>query len=305
MPSRRGTRGGQAAPALTPHERAYTDLGRLAEATYRLAGDVLAFDDTTLARISAAPGVAERIASLAQSAEVLARTLAKERADYLSGQLKRLRVAPTARGLKINVGSGGHPLKRWINIDLLPPAQLALNLRWGLPFRDGSAIVVFMSHVLEHFYYPNEALAIMKEIRRVLQPAGRVRVVVPDIEKWLVAYAAGDAAFFRSRKKVWPKASSGTRLEQLLLYTGSGKGAHPTYFFGHKAGYDFETLHTLLKRAGFVDIERSDFMTSRYKVLRIDNHSSVAGASFAGGRYSLFVEAAVPAGMTDPRVGGS
>lgn len=291
MPSRSGTRRRQSTPARSSQERAYTDLGRLAAATYVLAGDVLAFDDATLDKISEDPGVAERIESLAHGAEALAKTLAKQRGEYVSAQLKRLGIAPKARGLKINIGSGRHPMKGWINIDLLPPAELALNLRWGLPFRNGCASVVFMSHVLEHFYYPNEALAILKEIRRVLQPAGRVRLVVPDIEKWLVAYARGDAAFFRSRKKIWPKASSGTRLEQLLLYTGSGKGAHPTYFFGHKGGYDFETLRGLLKRAGLVDIERSDFMASRCKALRIDKHSAVADASFEGGRYSLFVEA--------------
>jgi predicted SAM-dependent methyltransferase len=274
--------------------QAYEELGRLANAAYLLAGEVLAFDEATITTIADGSMPAfDRISTLARDADRLIAAFAKRREAYVAAQLKQLRIGKRVRGLQLNVGSGPFAMKNWLNVDL-PPAQLGINLRWGLPLPDGCARVAFMSHVLEHFYYPGEALALLKELRRVLEPGGRLRIVVPDIEKWLVAYATNDAKFFASRKKVWKKASRGTRLEQLLLYTGSGHGAHPSYFFGHKGGYDYETLRRLLRRARFVDIERSDYQASRHKALRVDNHSAVADASFQGGHYSLFVEASAP-----------
>ena len=274
---------------------AYVNLGRLAEAAYTLAGEVMGYDEQTLAAIESAEATPalDEIDHLAREAERLVRAFAQQRADYVTAQLRKLGITNRTRGLKLNIGAGRFPLKGWFNVDL-PPAPLGINLRWGLPLPSGSATHVFMSHVLEHFYYPEEALSILKEIRRVLAPGGRARLVVPDIEKWLVAYASGDKNFFAARKKVWPRSSTGTRLEQLLLYVGSGKGAHPSFFFGHKAGYDYETLHKLFRRAGFVDVVRSEFMGSADKALRVDDHSAVADASFERGHYSLFIEGSAP-----------
>ena len=279
-------------PKSDPQLDAYIQLGELAEAAYTLAGEVMAFDASTLQRIRgrSTSSALKDIAGLSAEAQKLVQLFRHQRAEYVAAQLQRLRLKGK-RGLKVNIGAGRFPLKGWLNVDL-PPAQLGLNLRWGLPFADGSVKYVFMSHVLEHFYYPKEALGILREIRRVLEPSGRLRVVVPDIEKWLVAYATGDRGFFAARKKVWPRSSRGTRLEQLLLYTGSGRGGSPGFFFGHKGGYDYETLQRLLRRAGFTDITRSDFMASSFAPLRVDDHSAVADASFESGRYSLFVEAA-------------
>lgn len=253
----------------------------------------MAFDRAAVERIpgTSQPTALKEIAALSDAARQLVRAFRNERARYVAAQLQRLPKLHGTRPLKVNIGAGRFPLKGWLNVDL-PPAQLGINLRWGLPLRDGSVSYAFMSHVLEHFYYPREALGILREIRRVLRPGGQVRIVVPDIEKWLVAYATNDAGFFTARKKAWPKSSHGTRLEQLLLYTGSGRGGAPSFFFGHKGGYDYETLRRLLRRAGFDHVVRSDYMKSAHAALRVDDHSAVADASFDGGRYSLFVEAA-------------
>lgn len=164
-----------------------------------------------------------------------------------------------------------------------------MDLRWGLPFHDRSVAFVFLSHTLEHFSYPREALAVVKDIQRVLQPGGILRVVVPDIEKCLRAYVENDLEFFASRRKTWtwwPERS--TKLEDFLAYAGAGARFG---LRGHKFGYDYETLRHLLMSAGFCKVERSDYMKSRHEVLRIDNASKIAGATYGNRYYSLFVEA--------------
>jgi predicted SAM-dependent methyltransferase len=171
---------------------------------------------------------------------------------------------------------------------------LATNVLWGLPFVDGSVSRVFLSHLLEHLFYPNDVQPFLAELQRVLAPGGRIRVVVPDIEQCLRAYAGNDDEFFRERREHWPGGdAASTRLEHFLAYAGAGPD--PAHIFqAHKFGYDFETLARALARAGFVEIERSGYMQSRDVELRVDENSEVAGAVHGGRHYSLFVEAIKP-----------
>ena len=205
-------------------------------------------------------------------------------------QLAALGLTRQSRCLKLHLGAADSPLPGWVNIDHWP-AQLAMDLRWGLPFAKGAARAVYLCHVLEHCYYPDEALAVMADIHRVLARDGVARIVVPDIEQCLRAYVRRDRRFFAARRAQWPWwPPSSTRLESFLGY--AGVGASPDAFVNsHKFGYDYETLQALLRRAGFRRIERSAFMRSRDPLLRIDDASRVAGAKCGRQYYSLFVEA--------------
>jgi predicted SAM-dependent methyltransferase len=216
--------------------------------------------------------------------------LEKEREPYLQSQLSRLNISPSSRGLKLHLGSGASRVEGWLNVDM-PPADVAMHLSWRLPFADDSAEYVYLAHVFEHLYYKEEALNLLREIHRVLAPQGLLRVVVPDIEKCIRAYASGDQAFFETRKRYWSySAECETPLEHFLEYAGAG--IKPGDFWGHKYGYDFETLAALLRAAGFTHIERSEYMKSRHNALRIDEASEAAGFKYQDTYYSLFVEAA-------------
>ncbi len=279
-------------PAEAGTALAWNHLVSLARLTHAVASDLLAFGPEAHARIAEESGVpvTSRIEALLAGMEALRSELALRRAGHLSSQLEQLGIDRSATGLKLHLGAGTSRLPGWINIDA-HPAELAMNLNWGLPFADGSADYVFFSHTLEHLYYPEEALAGVKEIRRVLSPSGTLRVIVPDIEKCIEAYVNQDAGFYASRAKTWWWWSkSETRLEDFLAYAGAGP--RPGSFFeSHKFGYDFETLRHLLRKAGFGQVERSEFMQSSDPVLRIDHASTVAGARYGERYYSLFVEA--------------
>lgn len=83
----------------------------------------------------------------------------------------------------VNIGCGRvwHPY--WINLDHQPtsPEVRPFDIRKPLPFEDGSVDAVYASHVLEHLDR-EEGLGLLRECRRVLKPAGIVRIVVPDLE---------------------------------------------------------------------------------------------------------------------------
>jgi predicted SAM-dependent methyltransferase len=250
----------------------------------KISGDVAAFGPKLDADFSLIWPLVKCLAALERvSAEMLRR-----RSEYVDSQLHRIGVTRETTGLRLHLGAGQYPLEGWINIDRYP-AQLGMDLNWGLPFADGSVDYVFFSHTLEHFYYPGEALAILKEIRRVLSGSGKVRIVVPDMGKCLKAYAEDDDDFFVSRRRVWTWWPKGEiRLVETLGYAGAGASSVDS---NHKFGYDFVTLRSLLIQAGFAQIEQSEYMRSQDPILRLDDASLIAGATFKGGYYSLFVEA--------------
>ena len=232
-------------------------------------------------------GLEARLQSALAGLTAVQQAIGSRAGRWVATQVDRLDLPVT--DLSLNIGSGSRCIDGWVNIDAWP-APLAMDLRWGLPFEDERAARVYMSHVLEHMYYPNEAVALLREVRRILRPGGRIRLIVPDIEASIAAYASGDRRFFEGRRDLWPHWKINTRLESFLGFAGAGP--HPGMFGdAHKWGYDFETAAHLLRQTGFRDVQRSTFQGSHDPVLRIDETSHWAGGNVDGRYYSLFIEA--------------
>ena len=152
--------------------------------------------------------------------------------------------------LLINLGAGALQDSRWINVDIEPKnGAYFADLRDPLPLRDGSVRHIHCEHFLEHleYFYAKKFLG---ECRRVLGDGGSMRIIVPDAEKYIRAYAAGDRAFFdRLRDLGNPGEPFRTPIEvinQMFDMCGS-----------HRFGWDFETLELAVREAGFARIERS------------------------------------------------
>jgi predicted SAM-dependent methyltransferase len=91
----------------------------------------------------------------------------------------------------LNVGCGDTVHPQWTNLDFQPlvPGVIACDVRRGLRFADGSFGVCYSSHLLEHLS-PAEADLLLREMYRVLRPAGVIRLVVPDLEQVVRDYLA-------------------------------------------------------------------------------------------------------------------
>jgi predicted SAM-dependent methyltransferase len=289
------------APAATaPSEsesllRTKNHLRLLARSLYDTACDLLSFGPYAESQLlnRTGSGIERRLMALLAAIDGLRTELTALRQPYVTPQIAALGLAATARDFKLHIGCGKHPLDGWVNIDVYP-APLAMNVLWGLPFASGSARYIFVSHLLEHLFFPRDVKPFLAELRRVLAPGGVVRIVVPDIEQCIEAYVNNDRNFFGSRREAWPWwPENPTRLEDFLAYAGAG--AEPAYLFeSHKYGYDFETLARVLADAGFIDIERSNYMASRHEALQVDHASAVAKATYGERHYSLFVDAKNP-----------
>jgi SAM-dependent methyltransferase len=271
-------------------------LRLLARSIYDLACDVLGLGPEVAERALADQtgiGLERRLMAALASLDGLRNELLPPRRSRMQAQLATLGVGPASKDLQLHIGCGTGHLPGWINIDV-DPAPLAMNALWGLPFADRSVSRVFVSHMLEHLFFPRDVLFFLGELKRVMAPGGVARIVVPDIGQCIAAYESNDRSFFASRRETWSWwPENATRLQDFLNYAGAGP--EPAHLFeAHKYGYDFETLAKVLREAGFERIRESEYMRSEDPALLVDDISAVASASYGDRHYSLFVEASTP-----------
>jgi predicted SAM-dependent methyltransferase len=149
------------------------------------------------------------------------------------------------------MGCGNALLPGWINLDCYPPTPvqgveiLTLDMRRGLPMANQSVAALFSEHFMEHLPLETVRSVILPEISRILEPAGTVRIGVPNGEYFIdqyIAYRDGrrDMLFDKNRDNRTPM----TMLNDI---------AHG---YGHYFVYDFETLAQMLGAAGFVNVRR-------------------------------------------------
>lgn len=149
--------------------------------------------------------------------------------------------------LKLHLGCGSNSLEGWVNVDIESPiADLIHDLRQPLPFPDGSVDRIFAEHMIEHIEY-EEAIALIRECRRVLVPGGVVRVTTPDLV-WLVTNYA--AAVTDRWGELWQPRSPCALLNEGMRS------------WGHKYLYDRADLRALFHDAGFVDVVDCDWRES-------------------------------------------
>lgn len=93
---------------------------------------------------------------------------------------------------RVQIGGGAHLLEGFLNIDIVPPADLVFDVREGLPLGDASSDLIFNEHFLEHIDYPVSAKSFVAECHRVLRPGGRLVIGVPDARMVIEGYVKGD-----------------------------------------------------------------------------------------------------------------
>jgi len=81
--------------------------------------------------------------------------------------------------LRIEFGANGRKLDGWLCTDIDEA-----DIRQPLKFGDASASQLYASHVVEHVT-SGESMRFFKECFRVLVPGGTLRIVVPEIARYM------------------------------------------------------------------------------------------------------------------------
>jgi predicted SAM-dependent methyltransferase len=184
--------------------------------------------------------------------------------------------AANQKHLLVNIGAG--PLGRdgWINIDgwMNPGITFVHDCRHGIPLANNAARAIYAEHFLEHIDYIEDVPVFLHECLRILEPGGVLRIIVPDAEKYLDAYATPGW----DKMRLLQKEPSFTKMEIVNeIFRGGGCGIL------HRYAYDFETIDKVLTKAGFREIRKLSFGLSALPELAIDHPNRA--------HESLYVEA--------------
>lgn len=157
--------------------------------------------------------------------------------------------------LKLHLGCGKRYLPGFVHVDLgdFPHIDCRHSVDRLQMFPDGSAELIYASHVLEYFDRV-AAKQVLKEWNRVLCLNGVLRLAVPDFR------ALAEVYFERGKLDLILGPLYG-RME--ILGTGA--------VIFHRTVYDFEALRELLEDAGFGDVHRYDWRQTIHR--EVDDHS--------------------------------
>jgi len=85
--------------------------------------------------------------------------------------------------MKIDIGCGNRPKKRYIGIDRYIKKKSSIQAEaLNLPFKDGSIDAIYCSHMIEHIPHSKTDILFL-EFFRVLKSGGKLELLCPDFEK--------------------------------------------------------------------------------------------------------------------------
>ncbi|MGH6684148.1 MAG: class I SAM-dependent methyltransferase [Pseudolabrys sp.] len=182
----------------------------------------------------------------------------------------------------LQVGSGDKLLPGFLNTDhfLSRKADFHCDIRHPLPFASKRWAGIYAHHIVEHIWY-GEALRFFGECLRVLKPDGTLRIVVPDSEKFIRAYAgpnplAALRALLPEQHHAWVNPQAPMGYIGYAVYSG--------VMNQHRSAWDFEIMRMALIAAGFAQVQRVECGQSRDP--KLCNHDTPHWAA-----QSLYVEA--------------
>jgi predicted SAM-dependent methyltransferase len=182
---------------------------------------------------------------------------------------------------RLNWGCGSHLAAGWINSDIKdePGVDLVCDIRKGLPLKTDSIDYAVGVHSLPEFSYA-ETVPVLEELCRVLKPGGTLRLALPDLQRGIDAYLAGDDDYFQ----VDPEEvrSRGGRFVAHMLWHGYSRMLFTT-----------DSALELLEKSGFSEVAACSFRRTASgvaEIVELDNRE----------RESLFVEGRKPRGLQPP-----
>ena len=166
-----------------------------------------------------------------------------------SGGLRRAAAGKT--GLKLNIGCGPNVESGWLNLDAFhrDPEILYFNALNPLPIAAMTVKRIHCEHFLEHLDL-DHAIDFLKECYRVLEAGGTVRLIVPDVDKYIEARATKNDRFFKALSNIGnpsdPLVTPNMVINQMFRMGGD-----------HRYAWDFETIRHFAGEIGFLTVERS------------------------------------------------
>jgi predicted SAM-dependent methyltransferase len=183
--------------------------------------------------------------------------------------------------LYLDVGCGPNAKHSNINLDYhwRPGVDVCWDItKEPLPFADGYVAGIYTEHCLEHISF-KACKTVLAEFHRIVQPMGRIRVIVPDLELYVDQYG-----LFRSNGEQAMPHAKDDPIDGIYSPAMSLNRIFRAH--GHQFIYDFHTLQAMLEHVGFAEITKHRYGEGKDPALLFDNPERAVE--------SLYIEAIKP-----------
>lgn len=146
---------------------------------------------------------------------------------------------------KVQFGSGGNPLKGFLNTDVF--GEIPIDITKKLPFNDQTVDLLYSSHVIEHIYL-KKFKYFLRETHRILKENGVQVIQAPSLKRTAkIMYCSGleeEKQLILERHQ-----SKHSRLGTSTPANYINNNIHLNY--GHRYLYDEELIRHLATEAGY------------------------------------------------------
>lgn len=155
---------------------------------------------------------------------------------------------------KLHLACGGNRMPGWANVDLEGPSGvIKLDLTRPLPSRTDTLSAIYCEHFIEHIER-DAAVRLLKECHRSLRPGGVLRLSTPNLQVLIAEYQAGRTDHWADMH--WTPASPCQLINEGMR------------LWGHRFLFDAPELESVLRSAGFVQMQPCRWQESEHEALR-------------------------------------
>jgi len=196
---------------------------------------------------------------------------------------------------KLQLGAGANNIPGWFNTDYFPRHNIFfLDVTKPFPIPSNSFKLVFSEHHIEHISYKHAA-GMLKEIFRIMQPGGYIKISTPDLQQYLANYF--DDKHLKVEKEQFVKDWIYGGFYNAVNYIPVSN-YYSAHFvndiflnYDHQFIYDLKALAGLLDTAGFTNIINVSLKESEHTAFQgIETHTGAIEKYF-----TLSIEAQKPA----------
>jgi len=220
---------------------------------------------------------------LGQTPEVLSiQHSRKETPGLIQDYLTQHRQEP-----KLQIGCQSHPFDGWLNVDIEPKAAgiAYMDATKAFPLPENTFAYVYSEHMIEHISL-DDGLYMLKECYRIMKPGGVIRLVTPNL-RFLMEFYTGAKSDTQAAYKEFSKRY----FKQPVLFNDAVVINNFFRDWGHKFIHDEDSLHGILKIAGFQAIRTGSVYESEHPVLHNIEHHQLEITDAFNRLESIVVEA--------------